>query len=124
MGIWWYRRSSGTRSCSGSSRVRLPIDPAHVATVRRALQMPPGQVTNASGSHPFTLAWPSPVVVYAKTGNTAVDGERVSWLVGAVESRGTQHVVVARVRTAGTLDGTAGLEAARRALDRFAAGRP
>ena len=86
--------------------------------------MPPGQVTNASGSHRFTLAWPSPVVVYAKTGNAAVDGERVSWLVGAVESRGTQHVVVARVRAAGTLDGTAGLEAARRALDRFAAGRP
>ena len=98
---------------------RLPIDGAHVATVRRALQMPAGQVTNASGSHRFTLAWPDPVVVYAKTGNAAVDGERVSWLVGAVESRGTQHVVVARVRAAGTLDGTAGLEAARRALDRF-----
>ena len=98
---------------------RLPIDPAHVATVRRALQMPPGQVTNASGSHPFVLAWPRPFVVYAKTGNASVDGERVSWLVGAVEYRGTQHVVVARVRAAGTLEGTAGLEAARRGLDRF-----
>ena len=61
---------------------RLPIDAAHVATVRRALEMPSGQITNASGTHEFTLTWPGPLTVRAKTGNTTVGGERVSWLVG------------------------------------------
>src|SRR5262245_60185321 len=32
---------------------RLSVDAAHVATVRQALEMPPGEVTNASGRHPF-----------------------------------------------------------------------
>jgi beta-lactamase class D len=98
---------------------RLRIDAAHLAAVRDALRMPPAAVTNASGTHPFRLSWPGPVVVRIKTGNTTVAGERVSWAVGAVEAEAVTYVVVARVRASGPLDGTAGLEAARRGLDRF-----
>jgi beta-lactamase class D len=104
----------------------LPIDAVHRATVREALRMPPGQVTNASGTHAFPLAWPGDLEVRAKTGNTEFNGERVSWLVGSVRSNGVEHVVVARVRAPGALDGTAGLDAARRGLDAYSGrqGRP
>jgi beta-lactamase class D len=102
---------------------RLPIDAAHVATVRQALEMPAGQITNASGTHDFRLTWPGPVRVRAKTGNTTVAGERVSWLVGAVESRGRDTVVVARVRAQTPIEGTAGLDAALGGLETWA-GRP
>jgi beta-lactamase class D len=98
---------------------QLPVDAAHLDTVRRALTMTAGQVTNASGSHAFALGWTDPVTVRIKTGNTAVNDERVSWAVGAVESRGRDTLVVARVRSSTALDGTAGLDAARRALDGF-----
>ena len=98
----------------------VPVEAAHLATVRQALQMPPGEITNASGTHPFKLAWPDQVTVRAKTGNSSVKEERVSWLVGEVESRGVEYVVVARVRSSAALEGTAGLEAARRGLDAFA----
>lgn len=97
----------------------LPIDGRHVATVRAALAMPPGEVTNASGSHPFRLAWPQPVTVRLKTGNTTVGGERVSWAAGLVAASDREYVVVARVRASGPVEGTAGLDAARRALDGF-----
>lgn len=103
---------------------RVAADAAHVATVTRALEMPPGEVTNASGRHPFVLTWSGPVVVHAKTGNTNVGGERVSWLVGQVASGDAAYVVVARVRTTGDLAGTAGLEAARRALNAYARPTP
>jgi beta-lactamase class D len=105
---------------------RLPIDRVHLATVRDALRMPDGQVTNASGTHAFPLAWPGAFTARLKTGNTEVKGERVSWVVGVIESRGTGYAVVARVRGDATLDGTAGLDAARRGLDAFitSRGRP
>lgn len=102
---------------------QLPIGATHLATVRTALRMPPGQVTNAAGTHGFALDWPEPVAVFAKTGNTQVDGEAVSWLVGAVESGGTTHVVVARVAAPPLLPGTAGLALARRALNAYASRR-
>lgn len=101
---------------------RLPIDRPHLDTVRAALTMPDGVVTNAGGEHPFVLAWPRPVTVRLKTGNTTVEGERVSWAVGSVASGEREHVVVARVRADGPLDGTAGLTAARRALDALPGG--
>lgn len=97
----------------------LPIARQHLDTVRAALTMPSGVVTSATGSHPFALAWPAPITVRLKTGNTVVAGERVSWAVGSVTAGDGDHVVVARVRSAGALDGTAGLDAARQALDRF-----
>jgi beta-lactamase class D len=102
---------------------QVPIDAVHRATVREALHMPPGQVTNASGTHAFPLAWPGNLKVRAKTGNTEVNGERVSWLVGSVRSNGVEHVVVARVRAPGALDGTAGLDAARRGLEAYSGQR-
>ncbi len=37
---------------------KLPIDARHVATVRQALRMPAGQITNAAGTHSFALTWP------------------------------------------------------------------
>ncbi len=98
----------------------LAVEAAHLATVRQALQMPPGQITNASGTHAFELAWPGAVTVRAKTGNSSVKDERVSWLVGEIESRGVEYLIVARVRSSSALEGTAGLEAARRGLDAFA----
>jgi beta-lactamase class D len=95
----------------------LPVEPRHVDIVKAALRMPPGRLENASGVHEFALAWPGPLVVRAKTGNTTVAGERISWLVGHLESRGSQHVFVSRVRAAGVLPGTAGAELARRVLN-------
>ena len=97
----------------------VPVDAVHRATVREAIHMPKGHVTNAAGTHAFAVAWSGDLEVRAKTGNTEVNGERVSWLVGSVRSSGVEHVVVARVRAPGALDGTAGLEAARRGLDAY-----
>ncbi len=94
----------------------LPVEPRHVSAVKAALRMPPGQVVNAAGAQPFTLTWPSPAV-YAKTGNTSVDGERVSWLVGSLQSDGGDYVFVARVRSSAALERTAGIALAERALN-------
>ena len=104
----------------------LAIARAHLATVRDALRMPDGQVTNASGTHAFRLAWPGAVIARLKTGNAEVKGERVSWAVGVIASRDTEYAVVARVRGEAARDGTAGLDAARRGLDAFITtrGRP
>ena len=77
---------------------RLPVAAAHLATVKDAIRMPPGQVVNASGSHTFTIDWPSAAIVYAKTGNTVVDGDAVSWIVGAVSLDGVDRVLMSPVR--------------------------
>jgi beta-lactamase class D len=95
----------------------LPIDRRHLATVRNALRMPPGQITNASGVHAFVLDGPKTAVVRAKTGNTTVKGERVSWLIGTREVDGTETAFVGRVRSTGALDSTAGADVARRGLN-------
>jgi beta-lactamase class D len=96
---------------------KLPIDARHVAAVRQALRMPPGQITNAAGTHSFALTWPKSAIVHAKTGNTTVDGERVSWLVGWVTLDGADTVFVGRIRAKGTLGNTAGAEVALRGLN-------
>jgi beta-lactamase class D len=98
----------------------LPIAPQHVKTVSHALIMPPAQISNASGLHDFRLRWPSRTVVRAKTGNTTVAGERVSWLVGSLESTKGTFVFVSRVRGPGALPGTAGADLARGELNRQA----
>jgi len=95
----------------------LPISRAHMTTVMDAMRMPAGQVLMAAGPHPFALAWPPQTIVRTKTGNTTVGGERVSWLIGAVELRNTHYVFAARVRSAGTLPGSAGADLALRALN-------
>ena len=56
------------------------------------------QITNAAGAHPFVVSWAGPVTVRAKTGNTRIADERVSWLLGAVEHQGRDVVFVARRR--------------------------
>ena len=96
----------------------LPIAPAHVATVMHALVMPPLQISNASGLHTFVLRWPTGTIVRAKTGNTTVDGERVSWLVGSLESVKGTFVFVGRVRARSQLSSTAGADLALRELNR------
>jgi len=98
----------------------LPIDARHVNTVSQALVMPPSQISNASGLHPFPLRWPAGTVVRAKTGNTTVAGERVSWLVGSLESRAKTWVFVSRVRVRAELSSTAGADLALRELNRQA----
>jgi feruloyl esterase len=99
------------------ARYELPVQRRHVDAVQAAYLMPPGTIVNASGAHPFALAWPAPLVVRAKTGNATVDGERVSWLVGQIDSGTRQWVFASRVRATGELPGTAGAEAALRQLD-------
>jgi beta-lactamase class D len=94
-------------------RGELPVSRAHVDAVKAAFLMPPGKITNAAGTHDFDIGWP---VVRAKTGNTSVGGERVSWLVGQLERDGRQYVFVARKRARETLPTTAGADLARRAL--------
>ena len=96
---------------------KLPIDARHVAAVRQALRMPAGQITNAAGTHAFALDWPRDAGVYAKTGNTLVDGERVSWLVGWVTAGGVDTVFAGRTRAKGPLGNTAGAELARKGLN-------
>jgi beta-lactamase class D len=103
------------------SRHELPARREHIEAVRAAALMPQGAITNASGRHPFVVNWKGPLVIRAKTGNTTVDGERVSWLVGEIETEGRSFVFVSRVRARGTLDGTAG---AQLALERLNANPP
>jgi beta-lactamase class D len=97
-------------------RYELPVKREHVDAVKAAFLMPAGKITNASGAHDFALQWKKPLVVRAKTGNTNVRNERVSWLVGHIESQGKQYVFVARVRGQGALPGTAGAALALRML--------
>ena len=95
---------------------KLPAERRHVDAVKAAFTMPPGAITNASGTHPFALQWPAPLVVRAKTGNTTVSGERISWVVGHVEARQRAYVFVARVRGP-DVPNQAGADLALRALN-------
>lgn len=99
------------------ARFDLPARRELMAAVLETFRMPPGLITNASGSHDFRLDWPGPLVVHAKTGNTTVAEQRVSWLVGYVESRGITYAFVSRVRADDALAGTAGADLARRVLN-------
>lgn len=98
-------------------RYEVPADREAVDAVKAALLMPPGMLLNAAGSHDFALAWPGPVAISAKTGNTRVGEESVSWVVGHIAHEGREYVFVGRVRAPEALPGTAGAELARRALD-------
>jgi beta-lactamase class D len=101
---------------------QLPIDPSHIAAVKAALIMPQGRITNAAGVHEFPLHWPVETVVRAKTGNTTVNGERVSWLVGYLELGREVDVFVSRVRSTNrSLPGTAGAQLGVRELNRVRA---
>lgn len=98
---------------------KLPIDPRHVETVKATLLMPAGRISNAAGIHEFPLNWPKGTRVRAKTGNGRINGERVSWLIGHLESHGNEYVFAARVRSSGRpLTTTAGAEVALRGLNR------
>ncbi len=96
----------------------LPVTREHIDTVKAALTMPHGQIVNAAGVHDFPLKWPAGTIVRAKTGNGTVNGERVSWLVGALETGGRQYVFASRARsTTGALETTAGADLALRVLN-------
>lgn len=97
-------------------RHELPVARAHVDAVATALVMPHGQILNAAGAHSFATRWPAGAELRAKTGNTGVANQRVSWLVGHIETSGGGYVFAARARAAGALDTTAGAEVARRHL--------
>jgi beta-lactamase class D len=106
---------------TGMFTYALPIDKRHVDTVKTAMTMPPGKLSNASGVHAFPLAWPAGTVARLKTGNGTVSGERVSWLVGEIESAGREYVFASRVRSSTrTLDTTAGADLAVRVLNTMA----
>jgi len=98
----------------------LPIDRRHIDTVKAAMTMPPGKYTNAMGVHPFPIAWPG-AAARLKTGNCTVDAERVSWIVGEIESGGRAYVFASRVRSSTrALDNTAGADLAVRVLNTIA----
>jgi beta-lactamase class D len=98
----------------------LPVAARHRSAVEDALRMPSRRVTLAAGTFPFALEWPKATVLRAKTGNTTVNGERVSWLVGQLELNDAEYVFVARVRSREPLAPTAGAEFARRRLNAHA----
>ncbi len=100
-------------------RYELPVSRGSVDAVRRAMTMPAGQLTNASGTHRFVTGWPAGTLVRAKTGNARVGGDHLSWLVGQIESRGRQFVFVARARSAQPRGSTAGAGVAERYLRRL-----
>jgi beta-lactamase class D len=96
----------------------LPVDRAHIDTVKADLTMPRGKIENAAGIHDFDLRWPDDTLVRVKTGNGSVHGERVSWLVGSLETGGRQYVFASRARSsAGALGTTAGADLALRVLN-------
>ena len=98
-------------------RYELPAQRRHVDAVKAAFTMPAGAITNATGTHPFDLKWPAPLIVRAKTGNATVAGERVSWVVGHVESGNRGWVFAARVRGGSGVPGQAGADLALRTLN-------
>jgi beta-lactamase class D len=103
----------------------LPVDRVHVDTVKAALTMPRGKVVNAAGVHDFALRWPADTIVRVKTGNGTVSGERVSWLVGELETAGRQYVFASRARSATAAMGTtAGADLALRVLNTIAPASP
>ena len=96
----------------------LPVDRVHIDTVKADLTMPHGKFVNAAGVHDFALNWPADTSVCVKSGNGTVNGERVSWLVGLLETGGQQYVFASRARTsAPTLDSAAGADLALRVLN-------
>lgn len=95
----------------------LPAEARHLSAVENAMRMPPGQIVLAAGANPFALDWPAATIVRAKTGNTTVNGERVSWLLGALLLNNVDYVFVARARSRRSLGPTAGAEVARRGLN-------
>lgn len=99
-------------------RRELPVAPRSAAALEAAFRMPEGKIQNAAGEHAFPLEAPEPVVLRAKTGNTSVRGENLSWLVGAVETAGRTWVFAGRVRSGEALSSTAGAELVRPVLGR------
>jgi beta-lactamase class D/2-keto-3-deoxy-L-rhamnonate aldolase RhmA len=96
----------------------LPVDRAHIDTVKADLTMPRGKIENASGIHDFDLRWPDDTIVRVKTGNGTVNGERVSWLVGGLETGGRQYVFASRARSStSALGTTAGADLALKVLN-------
>ena len=96
----------------------LPVERRYIDTVTTAMTMPPGTLSNASGVHPFPLKWPRGTVARLKTGNGSVEAERVSWLIGEIDSDGRRYVFASRVRSSTrALDTTAGADLAVRILN-------
>ena len=98
-------------------RYELPVDRRIIDAVKAAFTMPPGKITNAAGVHDFGLTWPRLRVLRAKTGYTRVGDERVSWIVGHIETDARQFVFVSRVRAQEDIPPTASIDLALRVLN-------
>jgi beta-lactamase class D/2-keto-3-deoxy-L-rhamnonate aldolase RhmA len=99
----------------------LPVDRRHIDAVKAAMTMPPGTLSNASGTHEFPLKWPAGTVARLKTGNGTVSGDRVSWLIGALDVAGREYVFASRVRSSTRpLETTSGADLAVRILNAMA----
>jgi beta-lactamase class D len=94
----------------------LPVQPRHVAVVRKGLEQRPGTQENALGVHVLNGEW-SQALLTAKTGATTTDEYRVSWLVGHLRARDREYVFASVVwQPGGALDT---LTAARQAAAAF-----
>src|SRR5690606_20531543 len=93
-------------------RGELAVAPQHADALKSAFLMPAGKITMGAGERNFVLHWPNLGEVHAKTGNTTVDGEAVSWVVGYFDAGGSSYVFAARSRAEGSLPLTAASELA------------
>ena len=90
--------------------------------------MPRGTLTHPAGRRDFALRWPADTIVRMTTGTATNAAERVTWLVGQIDSGGRQYVFASRVRrpAADPPDTPTGVDLALRVLntiDPAAAGR-
>jgi beta-lactamase class D len=100
-------------------RYQIPVQRPIIDIVSTAMTMPPGKISNAAGLHDFPLTWGADATVRAKTGNTRVGDERVSWLVGRIRSPTSDYVFVSRIRADHELSTTAGADVALQHLNRL-----
>jgi beta-lactamase class D len=82
----------------------LPVQPRHVAVVRKGLEQLPGMQENALGVHDLRGDW-AQALMTAKTGATTTDKYRVSWLVGHLRVNKREYVFASVVwQASGALD--------------------
>lgn len=95
----------------------LPVASVVQQQVRAMLVQPEGEVTNASGHHPFAAPWPPGTVLSAKTGSTSDgSGRGIRWLVGHVQRGPRAYLFVSCVVGSTELAGDAALRLAEARL--------
>lgn len=95
----------------------LPVASVVQQQVRAMLVQPEGEVTNASGHHPFAAPWPPGTILSAKTGSTSDgSGRGIRWLIGHVQRGPRAYLFVSCVVGSTDLAGDAALRLAEARL--------